>query len=232
MNAPSPMSNSMLMRTKMQLTCGAANQAFAAFWRRDDLPEVVPTFLVVLQQIMRATVPLLETARDRSAERAKDDPLCAALEAYYGKHATEEQDHDVWALEDMAAVGYPTDKVLGMVPMADVANMMGAQYYWIHHYHPVMLIGCIAVLEGGPPSEALIERLERETGLGPEAFRTYRFHGAVDPHHLEDLDRAVDEMPLTRRELGLIGISATHTANTLAAIVDRLDPSDAPERLA
>lgn len=230
MNAPQPMTNSMLMRTKMRLTCGAANQAFSTFWRRDDLAAVVPAFLVVLQQIMRATVPLLETARDRAAERADGDPLCAALEAYYGKHAKEEQDHDLWALEDMAAVGYPTDTVLATVPMPDVATMMGAQYYWIHHYHPVMLIGCIAVLEGGPPTEALIERLEQETGLGPEAFRTYRFHGAVDPHHLEDLDRAVDEMPLTRQDLGLIGISATHTANTLAAIVDRLDPSDAPER--
>lgn len=229
-NAPPRMSNSMLMRTKMRLTCGAANEAFAAFWARDDLAEVVPAFLVVLQQIMRATVPLLETARDKAAERAVEDDLCKSLEIYYGKHAREEQNHDVWALEDMDAVGYPTDAVLDRVPLPDVAAMMGAQYYWIHHYHPVMLIGCIAVLESGPPTEALIDRLERQTGLGPQAFRTYRFHGAVDPRHLEELDAAVDEMPLTRRDLGLIGISATHTANTLAAIVRRLDAGDAPER--
>jgi len=230
MHAPTVLSNSMLMRTKMQLTCTAANAAFAAFWARDDLGEVVPAFLVVLQQIMRATVPLLETARDRAAELAATDELCAALEGYYGKHAEEEQNHDIWGLEDLAAVGYPTEAVLDMVPLPDIAAMMGAQYYWIHHHHPVMLIGCIAVLEGGPPSEALIKRLEQETGLGPKAFRTYRFHGEVDPHHRDDLDRAVDRMPLTKQHLGLIGISATHTANMLAASINRIDARDAPER--
>lgn len=230
MNTPRAMSNSELMRAKMRLTCGEANRAFAAFWARDDLAEVVPGFLVVLHQIMRATVPLLELGRDRAAERAADDPLCAALAEYYGKHAAEEQDHDKWGLDDLEAVGYPRDAVLDKLPLPDVASMMGAQYYWLNHHHPVMLIGCIAVLEGGPPSNALVDRLERETGLGPEAFRTYRFHGEVDPHHLEDLDRAVDAMPLSRRHMGLIGISATHTANELAACVRRIGPTDAPER--
>lgn len=231
MTTPRRMSNSDLIRAKMQLTCGAAQRAFTTFWARDDLPEVAPALLVLLHQIVRSTVPLLEAGRDRAAERAADDPLSAALEAYYGKHAVEETDHDLWTLDDLEAVGYPRAAVLDIPPLPDVAAMMGAQYYWLHHYHPVMLLGCVAILEGSPPSNALVDRLERDTGLGPLAFRTYRFHGEVDPHHLEDLDRAMDEMPLTPRHIGLIGISATYTANALAACVARLSPSDAPERV-
>jgi hypothetical protein len=226
-----PLSNSAIVRMKMDLTCGGAAAAFARLWRREDLGAVVPAFLVTLHQIMRASVPLMEAARDRAAERADDDPLCAALAAYYDHHVTEERDHDLWTLDDLEAAGYPREAVLDRVPLSDVASMMGAQYYWLHHHHPVMMLGCIAVLEGGPPSDALTDRLERESGLPSEAFRTYRFHGRVDPTHKDDLDRALDEMPLDRRHLGLIGISATHTATMLGEIVDRLDADDAPPRL-
>jgi len=214
----------------MDITCGEAVGAFQQFWARDDLASVIPGFLVTLQQIMRATVPLMEAARDRCAELSDSDELCRQLHEYYAKHIEEERDHDVWALDDLEAVGYPRDAVEDMLPLPDVASLMGAQYYWIHHFHPVMMLGCIAMLEGGPPTEALIQKLERESGLPTEAFRTYRFHGEVDPHHLKDLDDALDSLPLSRRHLGLIGISATHTANMLAAIVGRLSASDAPER--
>ncbi len=224
------MSNSQIIRAKMQLTCHAANEAFAQFWARPDLSESIPGFLVTLQQIMRATVPLMEAARDEAARMATRDPLCRHLRDYYGKHVGEELDHDIWALEDLEEAGYARDSVLDMLPLGDVASMMGAQYYWIHHFHPVMMLGCIAVLEGGPPSKALIDRLERESNLPAAAFRTYRFHGDVDPHHRDDLNNALDQMPLTRRHLGLIGISATHTANTLADIVSRISSTDAPPR--
>ena len=224
--------SSRLVHMKLDLTCGAANTTFGRFWRRPDIGQVAPAFLVLLHQIVRASVPLLEAARDAATARAREDPLCAALAAYYGKHAVEERDHDLWTLEDLEAVGYSRDQVTAITPLPDVAALVGAQYYWLHHFHPVMLLGYIVILEGSPPSTALIDRLERETGLPPEAFRTYRFHSEIDVHHLADLDRTIDTLPLTRRDLGLIGISATHTANALAGCMDRLTPSDAPERAA
>ncbi|MEM6677703.1 MAG: iron-containing redox enzyme family protein [Pseudomonadota bacterium] len=224
------MSRSQIMRAKMRLTCSAANEAFADFWSRKDLPAVVPAFLVLLHQIMRSAVPLLQTARDRCAALAEEDELAAKLHRYYAKHALEERDHDVWALNDMEAAGFRREDVLAQVPMADLASMMGAQYYWIHHHHPVMFMGCLAMLEGSPPSVTLIERLENESGLPKEAFRTYRYHGDVDPHHLEDLDRAIDELPLTRDHMALISLSATHTSNMMASCIRRLGPDDAPAR--
>lgn len=223
---------SAIMRAKMELTCSPLTEAFERLWARPDLEQVFPGFLVLLHQVMRASVPLMQTAADVTRRTADTDPLAAALTAYFDRHCTEEQDHDLWTLDDLEAAGFDRRSVLDKVPFPDVAGMAGMQYYWIHHHHPVMLMGYIAVLEGYPPEMDHIAELERRTGLPSDTFRTYRFHSDVDPHHLAELDEAIDAMPLTRRDMGLIGISAAATAQALGACIDRLDASDAPECLA
>ncbi|MEM6823722.1 MAG: iron-containing redox enzyme family protein [Pseudomonadota bacterium] len=221
---------SVIMRRKMELTNGDMHEAFATFWARDDLAEVFPAFLVLLHQIMRASVPLMRTAAVVARERADGDLLCRALAEYYEKHCDEEKDHDLWTLNDLEASGFDRAAVLDTLPPANVAKMVGPQYYWLHHFHPVMLLGYIAVLEGSPPSSEHIDEIAQRTGLPEEAFRTYRFHGEVDPHHLADLDRTIDTLPLGRREMGLIGVSAAFTAAELAKCVAAISPSDAPKR--
>ena len=229
MNIQNTMSNSQLIRGRIAVSCGASHLAFTEFWNRKDMPQVMPAMLVLMHQVMRATAPLMATASEVAARRAAEDPLCAVLADYFAKHAKEEEEHPGWHLNDAEAAGISRAEILDTMPLPDVASMMGAQYYWIHHFHPVMLLGNIAVLEGNPPTMELCDRLERETGLKPEAFRTYRFHGEVDPHHIREFDEAVDEMPLTQRQIGLIGVSALHTANTLADCVRRLTPDDSPK---
>lgn len=221
-------SNSEIVRSKIRVTCGDAQIAFEEFWSRPDMKDVLPAMMVLMHQISRATAPLLATAAKCADERAGTDPLCAALAPYYHKHAEEEAPHPDWHLNDLVAAGIPREAVTDAMPFPDVATLMGAQYYWIHHYHPVMLLGCVAVIEGNPPSMELVDRLEREGGLRPEAFRTYRFHGEVDPHHIQEFNEAVDGFPLDRRHLGQIGLSATFTANTLASCVRRIRPDDSP----
>lgn len=231
MNKPLEMTNSQIMRGKIRLTGSAQAVAFEAFWTRDDLPQVAPAFLVLLNQITRASVPLMAQARDLCAARRDEGPLFKELEEYYAKHVPEETDHDLWTLDDLEAVGFPRKDVLSITPPPAVASLVGAQYYWLHHHHPVMLLGYIAVLEGSPPQMDHLDWLEEAAGLGKDAWRTYRFHGDVDPHHLEDLDRAVDAMSLTRHEMSLIGISALHTSDALARCVEQIEPSDAPARV-
>ena len=231
--ATEPSTNrSTIMRRKMELTNGDMHAAFARFWARDDLAEALPAFLVLLHQIMRASVPLMRAAAVVARESAANDPLSAALADYYEHHCDEEKDHDLWTLNDLDAAGFDREAVLDRLPPPDVASMVGAQYYWLHHYHPVMLLGYIAVLEGSPPSSAHISEIEARTGLPSDIFRTYRFHGEVDPHHLADLDRTIDQLPLTARHMGLIGISAAFTAAELSRCVDAISVSDAPPRKA
>lgn len=90
------------------------------------------------------------TAADRARQMAEDDPLCTALAPYYAAHAAEEAAHPDWHLNDLEAAGVSRETVLETMPIRDLASMMGARYAWIHHFHPVMLLGSTAILKGNP----------------------------------------------------------------------------------
>jgi hypothetical protein len=197
--------------------------AFDELWHHPELARLFPSFLILQNQITRASVPLMEAAHQESVRRAAADPVAAHLADYFAKHIEEERDHDVWTLDDLEAVGYTRDRVLGLTPLPGVASFVGSQYYWLRHHHPVMLMGYIAVLEGSPPSAAHIGRLKELTQLPDEAFRTYRYHGQVDPHHTDELNAFLDAAPLTKWHLGLIGMSATHSGAGLADCVRFMD---------
>ena len=72
-----PLTNSQRMRRKMELTSGSLHGAFDGLWTRPDLPEIFPAFLVLLHQVMRASVPLMATAAEVC--RPRTDPLSQAL---------------------------------------------------------------------------------------------------------------------------------------------------------
>lgn len=195
---------------------------YCRLWDHERVADYVLPFLTLMHQVVRASVPLMEAASRRSAERADSDPLCRRLRDYLDTHIEEERYHDRWILEDLQAGGVDADDVLSRMPPANVAAMVGAQYYWIEHHHPVALLGYIRLLEGNPPSLRHIDRLIAVTKLPAGVFRTYRMHGELDPHHLEDLDRLFDSLPLTPDLAGLVETSATFTAHTLARAIGDL----------
>lgn len=216
-------SNSDVLLAKIELTCGSLGCALDGLWAHPELDDRFPRFLVLLHQIMRASVPLMEAARDAAAARLESDPSAEALAAYFAHHIDEERHHDVWTLEDLVAAGFDGEAVLAQMPPPPVAAMVGSQYYWILHHHPAALLGYIAILEGNPPNQAHIDRLQARTGLPVAAFRTYRMHGRLDPHHRDDLHRLIDSLPMTPGLASLVSTSATHTAQMLAWSLEALD---------
>jgi hypothetical protein len=98
------------------------------------------------------------------------------------------------------------------MPSAAVAALVGCQYYWIYHHHPVAFLGYVALMEGYPPTPELIETLMARTGYAEEAFRTFTQHAELDPGHRDHLDRTLDSLPLTARDEALVVGSATATA--------------------
>lgn len=216
------MSHSRALRMKIRLTSRRLNEAARAFWEHPDLRELYVEFMFLLHCSMRTSVPLMEDALAVAKVAADSDPLSAALASYFAKHIPEEKNHDEWLLEDFAALGIPRAEVLARLPSPTIAEMTGAQYYWIRHYHPAALLGYIAVIEGHPPTLEHIERVKEKTGLPAVAFRTYVKHAYLDPRHRDDLDRALDEMPLTPHQAGLIGISAIRSVRTLALAFEEL----------
>lgn len=223
MSAATQFRNSDLLRSKLALCSSALDAVYGKLWSSDRLDRMVPAFLILVHQVARATVPLMECAAGRCRE-ISDEPLAEPLERYYARHAEEERDHDAWLMEDLRHVGLDAAAVAAVVPKPVVAQLSGAQYYWVLHHHPIALLGYILVLEASPPTDALIDRLRDASGCPEAAFRTLRLHCQLDPGHRDDLDAFLDSLTLTRVHHELITTSILHTVQTLAASVQSLEP--------
>jgi hypothetical protein len=185
---------------------------------------VYRAYLATMHTVVRSAVPLLEAALDEARCRRAADPLAAALEAYYAVHVDEERGHDVWLLEDLEAAGGDVDGALRAIPAPPVAAFVGAQYYWLRHYHPVSLLGHIAVVEGYHPPAGFAARLQGLTGFPRHAFGAIARHERLDVHHKRDLVALLDRLPLSPAHEQTIGVSALHTmeagVGVLAQIYD------------
>ena len=197
--------------------------------RHRKVGELYPEYLFTSHCVIRASVPLMEAALARAQELAPTDPVAAALAPYLEEHIPEELDHDEWLLDDLEVLGRDRAAVLARPPSPTVAALVGAQYYWIFHYHPVGLLGYIAVFEGYPPSPAMIDGLIASTGYDRDAFRTMIAHAELDPGHRDELDRLLDELPLTPEQSTVIGLSAMFSVDAFARAIDEVVEEAAPE---
>lgn len=198
---------------------GGATQRFLAHPRISDL---YSEYLFSSHCIARASIPLMQTARERALAMGEGDPVGAALASYLEGHIVEEMGHDEWFLEDLELLGWSRATVLARPASATVASMVGAQYYWVLHNHPVALLGFLTALESNPPSRSLIDELIARTGHSPKAFRTLIEHADLDPHHEAELYGLLDDLPLTREQSTVLGLSAIHTLHMTAVSIEEL----------
>jgi hypothetical protein len=171
-------------------------------------------------------VPLTEAALARSRELLNDDPLAAPLASYLEEHVDEELHHDETLLGDLEVLGIDRAVVAERMPSPAVASLVGSQYYWILHYHPVTFLGYVALMEGYPPTPELIETLITRTAYPREAFRTYIEHAELDPGHRDHLDRTIDSLPLDAWHESALGVSAISTAALAARSLEEILEQD------
>jgi hypothetical protein len=184
--------------------------------------ELYPEYLFTLHSVIRSSVPLMEMARDRARSLAAGDRVAELLAEYLDKHIEEERDHDDWLLDDLESIGVERASILARVPSPTVARAVGAQYYWVLHYHPVALLGWIGLLEGYPPIPETIDALVVSTGYGPKAFRTLSAHAELDVGHRDELFDLVDRLPLTTDQSKVIGLSALSSVDLLTQALDEV----------
>jgi Iron-containing redox enzyme len=205
------------IRRELAAEVGPLTAACTVLVEHPRLREVWPEYLVLQHQIIRATVPLTEAALAHARELP--DPLREPLAAYLAEHVDEELHHDELLLDDLELLGLGRDEMLGRMPPASVATLVGAQYYWIHHHHPVAFLGYVALMEGYPPTPGLIDTLAARTGFPLETFRTFAEHADLDPGHKDHLDRTLDELPLSEQHEAAIVTSASATASLAAEAI-------------
>jgi hypothetical protein len=100
--------------------------------------------------------------------------------------------------------------------------LIGAQYYWILHYHPVCILGYLMVIEGNPPSQRSLQDLQSRSGLPVSAFRTMLEHADLDIDHAAELADLLDRLPLSSNHHEALGLSAISTVAGLTRILNEV----------
>jgi pyrroloquinoline quinone (PQQ) biosynthesis protein C len=206
------------LRLKIELMEPELAGATHLLFSHPRLPQLYCDYLIACHGILRATIPLLQTARREAL--ASEDVASQELVEYLGKHIEEELGEDEWVLQDLEVLGVERSKVLAQVPSPHVAALVGAQYYWVLHVHPVSILGYLAGLERRPPSREFIDDLIRRTEHDAAAFRTLIAHAERDPDHAVELDELLDRIELTSEQWLLVSLSAMNTIHLFAAVLD------------
>lgn len=204
---------------KMRLCSPVLVSALDRFWGHPDLARLFPSRLFRMHCEARATVHLLGAAME-TLSSMPEDPLSAPLLKYLTRLRDEEEGHDDWVLKSLEALDFSRSEVLARVPSPTTAAMVGAQYYWIYHHHPVALLGFIKVAENDPPTHAAIEDVMKRSGLPRGAFTYHLGHVALEPEHNAALDEMLDTLPLTEAQKTAIGVNVIQTVSLLARGVE------------
>lgn len=182
-------------------------------------PEVCIEHIWVNQMVARATVPLMQEVV-RVAEKLPNDPISAPLIKYMTRHIAEEMDHDQWYADDLEFLGIPREEIFARLPIPNVAAMVGSQYYWINHHHPVSFMGYLAVLEVNHPTEEYVNKLISNSKLPAKGFSTVMEHAVVDVQHSKDIIETLNNLPLNEQQFRMIERSAFQTFRYVSLIVE------------
>ena len=154
-------------------------------------PEVCIEHIWVNQMVARATVPLMQEVV-RIANTMPDDPISAPLIKYITRHIAEETDHDTWYANDLELLGISKEQIFARIPTPNVAALVGSQYYWMKHHHPVAFMGYLACLEVHHPTIEYVEGLIEKSGLPAKGFSTMMEHAVIDAQHSKDIIETLD----------------------------------------
>lgn len=138
-------------------------------------------FLTEAYQHVKHTVPLL------MATGAALDPAHTWLQSAFTEYIAEEQGHELWILEDIAAAGGDVDAVRHGEPQASCELMVAYAWDMVRRRNPLGFFGMVHVLEGTSvaAASAAAGAIQANTGLPDTAFRYLRSHGALDLEHVD-----------------------------------------------
>lgn len=218
--------HSQRLRETISLVRGHLNSLIREVWFHPRLSELYPEFLFAIYGVTASSAPAMRAAADRCLAGDRDDPLTAWLHDYYLEHAEEESGHEQWLIDDLASLGIQRERVLQRLPYPSVAALVGVQYYWMFHVHPIAYLGYIAVVEE-PTAIDFLEEVSLRTGIPVSSMSGHVMHARLDPDHVAEFDAALDALPLQPHHQDLLTVSAiatvAHLENMFTEILQHFD---------
>jgi len=220
LRADDQLTSSERLRLKVELVVPALATPGRLLLDHPCARELFPQYMAAGYHLARAMVPLMEAALGRARELAPHDRVAEGLAAYLERHIPEEMHGDEpggATLDDLEALGVDRVALQTQLPPPKMAALLGVQYFWIFHYHPVAILGFLQ-LEAYHPHRPTLERLIEKTGLPREGFRQLLLHARLDVAHARKLHRVLDSLPLEPHHEQLIGLSALQTVALLTEV--------------
>ncbi len=225
------MTNSGRLRRKIELVLGEYAAPGRLLLAHPQPAAVYPHYLATLYFLPATAIALMEAALQRARVLAADDEVAAGLVAYLERHMEEELHEGkpgAGVLADLETIGFDTVALRSDPPPPKIAALVGAQYFWIFHGHPVALLGYLGVIEGFHPRREAVERLVERTGLPRKGFAQLFEHADLDVAHSQELDELLDALPLTPFDEQLLGLTALQTVELLSdALLDVVERQSA-----
>jgi pyrroloquinoline quinone (PQQ) biosynthesis protein C len=152
--------------------------------------ETYLAFLVQAYHHVRHTVPLMMAVGSRLPDRL------AWLRKDVLHYLEEEDGHDEWILNDIAAAGGDRDAATRSAPSVATDAMVAYAYDMVSRRNPVGFFGMVHVLEGTSASLALhaADSIAASLGLPARAFTYLRSHGQLDQEHTQHLAGILDRL--------------------------------------
>lgn len=183
-------------------------------------------FLEQAYHHVRHTVPLLMACGSRLPDRY------AALRTAVAHYIAEENGHEQWILDDIAACGKNAALARAGTPHVATELMVSYAYHQIDRRNPLGFFGMVHVLEGTSTAVATraAEVLQRTLGLPSQAFNYLTSHGSLDLEHVRYFAELMNQIHDLRDQTDIV-----HCARVFYRLyADVLDsiPSPAPSRTA
>lgn len=213
--------NSEVLWGKIRLAEGRLFAATRVFWNHSELPVLLPKFLIQAHILMLSGLTLMAVARDRALALPEDE-VARALASYLQIHLEEEVGHDRWLLDDIRTLGFEEREVFQAQPSAAAVDLVGAQYFWMMHVHPVAIMGYLVLMEGYAPLASQLEDIRVRSGAPATAFRCLKRHAEDDPEHLAALNSTLDAMDLGVAQARAVAMCAFAAIEGLAAMFEEL----------
>jgi hypothetical protein len=220
------------LRGKVGLAARLVLARSPGFESRPDIDVWLPELLFRTHCFARASAPLLRAALARVEELGPADRVAAGIRDYLREQIEEGAKYEAGLLVDLEVLGRKRAAVLARVPPTTIATGVGAQYYWISHYHPVAVMAYIAMLEHTVLPLELLGPLVLSSKLPSGAFRSLLERANRNPPHEQKVYAVLDGLQLTTGQKELLGINTFETAAVLERSLQEVFAHSPPARLA
>jgi hypothetical protein len=217
--------------------------ALSAFFDMDFSKKRTAQLRIAYMQLLKITadyvaytVPMLRAAGDALREGDKEDAAWSRLFLGYSEDETDDKEkygHDVWARNDLAALGAPAS--LLVEPQSPYVTAYGKMFVEDAKHHPYAILGTKGVLEH--LSISICDELVRgviASGIenAENAVSFFSHHGILDIDHVAEGDRNLERITVPERRsqilTGAFYTSGCYRAFLQFGVTDPCDRSGIP----